>query len=244
MLDWHRIPESLLAELLAALLAALLAMSLMTSSSSHAATPPLTLDEPARTTPMSSPLPQAEPDWLAIEDDHTGYAITLAGKWHEAPDSPEHESEVVRTTGWYFSRLYDCNPRECGSYVRAILSGGVLQANINIQTFADLKDQMPRREITRLAASIAGLSYIDPDELQPIKRAGAYGFRVRTSRPQEDGEAIGLVIDCLYHGNKFLILTAATALRYQEIGAVSLDAIAEGISTRPVDAASVTKPSK
>ena len=192
--------------------------------------PPVTLDEPIHVPSLQATIPASEPDWLAIEDDHTGYAVELPGKWIEASESPEHEQEVTRTTGWYFSRLFDCEATECGGYVRAIISGGTLQANINVQNFNDLKDQMPRREITRLAASIAGVAFIDPDNLEPIKRAGAYGYRVRARRMQDDGEDVGLVIDCLYHGNSFLILTAATAMRYQEIGALSLDRIAQGIT--------------
>jgi len=207
----------------------------------QAATRPFTLSDQPTLQTSTIPLPLIEPDWLAIEDSNTGYAITLAAKWREAPESPAHEQEVIRTNGWYFSRLFDCARQDCGSYVRAIVSGGILQANINIQNYKDLKDQMPARDITRLVASIAGVASIGPDELQPIKRAGAFGYRVRTSRPQENGEAIALVIDCLYHGKNFLILTAATPSNAQEIGALSLDAIARGITASSQDASSAAK---
>ncbi len=235
MADWHRIAAIFCTRpvlVFLALLVAVGAASFAQVASGHSAPHPLSAQTDMAQPRTRYPLPLIEPDWLAIADDSTGTEISLAAKWRESPDSPDHEREILLTTGWMFSRLFDCEATDCGNYVRAILSGGVLQGMSDIQSFADLADQMPKREITRLVASIAGRAFIDADRLQPIERAGFFGYRVRTNRQLDDGESMALVVDCLYRGNRFLVLTAATAKEAHDTGALALDTIAAGIISK------------
>lgn len=225
------------AEIFAAILAALVAVSLLHVSAVQAAYHPAPDKEHAALGNAVEPRIAAfaltlspEPQWQAINDATSGLAIELDWKWREAPGSALHEQEVTATSDWSFSRLYDCGKASCGSDVRAIISGGLLEAAVDINSEADLIDQMPRREAARIGAMIAGVPFIATDSLKVISRAGTYGYRLKVARAQSDDSKIVIMVDCLYTGRRFLILTAVTAAAEEENAEEALEDIVQGLT--------------
>ena len=228
------VTNPVIAPLIGALLAALVASALLHSRQAVAAMPPVQLDSNGEDLSLSALTARRnDADWLAIDDEHSGFAIHLPGKWREAPGSFEHERDVIASPGWHFSRLYDCPQQFCGMGMRIVVSGGVLPASINITSVNDLKDQMPRREVARVGAMIAGVPYIDPASLKPISRSKTSGYRMHTTRLQTGQPPIALVIDCLYHRNSFLILTVVTDETDVAAGETALNDIAARVKIAP-----------
>ena len=139
-----------LIHIVAALMAALIALALLRPLPAAASIQPSLFDYPAsardQAFPQTADLALAlapEPLWLAIDDDRSGVTVELPWKWHETAQSPRHEQEVLQSPGWTFSRLYDCTKPACGTTIRAIISGGLLPAGLNISNVDDLHRKMP-----------------------------------------------------------------------------------------------------
>jgi len=246
-LPWQQLAP--VARVMAALAAALMAFALLQTPPAAAAIHPALFDYPDDASDRLAPPTAAlalslapEPKWLAVDDGRTGITIELPWKWREAAQSAAHEREVTKSPGWTFSRLYDCSVAACGASMRVIISGGLLPAGTNIHNSADLERQMPRREVARIVALIAGVAFIDPAKLTPISRGAGFGYRLGVSRQQHGGSAnaIAIEIDCLYGAGKFVILTAVSDADREETAKAALDEIAQGISALAVAGTSAT----
>ncbi|MEL6373017.1 MAG: hypothetical protein AAFR04_03530 [Pseudomonadota bacterium] len=145
--------------------------------------------------------------WLAIDDAETGVRITLGNRWRETPHSPAHEAEVLASSDWYFSRIYACEPPGCGRAMQVTLSGGKLPPGFDIRTAQDVKRTIPVADVVRLSSMIAGAP-VEPAMLRPIHHGAGHGYRIVLPRrsPGYAPNAV-LIIDCIYRGDRFVVMT-------------------------------------